>query len=137
MKHLILIFLTISPIIVQADDFIDRDLASFNSSDPKSGEPVTCFPQPQVESWKKRKKPQPVIVEKIVTKEVNSSRKNNVSFILERNHVNIGLDTNTGLAQTELSTRPGLMYQRDVLEWLRLSGAVTTKGFFLGAGYNF
>lgn len=138
MKYL-LIFLTISPIIVQATDFeeFERTIASYQSQNPKNGEEVTCFPQKQVESWKKRKKLIPKVVEKIVTKETKVWRKNNLSFVMERNHVNIGIDTNTGVAQTEPSWRPGLMYQRDLLEWLRVSGVVTTKGFSLGAGYNF
>lgn len=138
MKNLLLLFLCISPIIVQAEEeFFDRDLASYNSSNPNTGEAVTCYPQTQVQKWKKRKKPEPITVEKIVEKEVNITKPNNISFIAERSFVNLDLDPNTTVASTEPSVRPGLMYQRDVLDWLRLSIGVTTKGALLGAGYNF
>ena len=145
---LLLIFLTITPIIVQAEGMSmpNRTISSYNTESPK-GEPVTCFPQTQVQSWKKRKKAVPkveikeVIVEKIVTERIEiPAYKNRARLLVGSGPRDNRVVEKAGYIALEETQNFifGVGYDRLLTKHWSLGGAIfNNQSYLLNVGYDF
>lgn len=81
-----------------------------------------------------------VTKEVIVEKEVNKNKKNSLSLVggASPSKLNVSQTSNHYDAKIEYQPDLGLMYQRDLEDDYRLSGALTIQGnILIGLGYNF
>lgn len=144
MKYVLLIALIVS-LSGMAEH---RELAEvFSSTNPKTSEPVQCFPQKQVDGWKKRKKAKPKEV--VVTKEVIKEVVKEVEAPALKNRVKVFAGFSPGFTRAtrvgnvvtledKLGPVPGIGYERQLSKRWSVEGIwLFNKSYLLGVGYSF